>query len=220
MNVNYLDIGLLIFLLGFGAVGFIVGFTEKVFSIISWVGAALLSYYTYDWVRPWVYKWIEKPSIATLVTSLGLFIIYLALFSLLSKGLHDRIQKSMFKKADRYLGVLLGIATGYVVLILATLICRTIVPSNQYPEWSKDSIIWSSAEKGGNFMEGFLPLRKPTTDFFYAAEPKSIAAHAAPIKKTKSVSKKAAHPKNSPPKKRSYSAEDRQGLNSLVQEYT
>ena len=56
MNINYLDIGLLIFLLGFGAVGFIVGFTEKVFSIISWIGSAMLSYYTYDWVRPWVHK--------------------------------------------------------------------------------------------------------------------------------------------------------------------
>jgi uncharacterized membrane protein required for colicin V production len=220
MDVNYLDIGLVIFLLGFGLVGFIVGFTEKVFSIISWIGAAILSYYTYDWVRPWVHKWIEKPSIASMVTAIGVFIIYLALFSLLSKGLHDRIQKSMFKKADRYLGVLLGIVTGYVVLILAALICRTIVPEKQYPSWSKDSVIWTSAEKGGNFIESFLPLHKPTTDFFHAPQSKTLTKHPNPSKKIKSGSKKIVHPKKAAPKKRSYSPEDRKELNALVKEYT
>ena len=220
MNVNYLDIGLVIFLLGFGTVGFIVGFTEKVFSIISWIGSAILSYYTYDLVRPWADKWIEKPSIASMVTAIGLFVIYLALFSLLSKGIHDRIQKSMFKKADRYLGVLLGIATGYVVLILAALICRTIVPEKQYPTWSKDSVVWTSAEKGGNFMETFLPLHKPTTDFFHGGPSNGQKKQAVPVKKNKPIPKKPAPSKKSAPKKRSYSVEDRKELNTLVQEYT
>jgi membrane protein required for colicin V production len=218
MDINYLDIGLLIFLLGFGLVGFIVGFTEKVFSIISWVGSAILSYYTYDWVRPWVHKWIEKPSIASLVTSIGLFIIYLAIFSLLSKGIHDRIQKSMFKKADRYLGVLLGVASGYLVLILTALICRAVVPSSQYPKWSKDSILWNSAEKGGDFLEKFLPLGKPTTTFFHKEEltlAKPIMHVPKPKAKIISIPKKVM-----PPKKRGYSTEDRKELNTLVKEYT
>ena len=208
MNFNYLDIGLVCFLLGFGTVGYIVGFTEKVFSILSWASSTIITYYTYDWARPWVLQWIEKPPIASMVTAIGLFLIYLAIFSLLSKGIHDRIEKSMFKKADKYLGVLLGLASGYVVLILAALICRTITPSNQYPTWSADSILWNSAEKGGDFLEKFLPLSKPTTTFFHEKKPE------APEKKQKGTSKK------SHSKKSGYSKEDQQELNSLVKEYT
>lgn len=208
MNVNYLDIGLVCFLLGFGTVGYIVGFTEKVFSILSWAASTIITYYTYDWARPWVLQWIEKPPIASMVTAIGLFLIYLALFSLLSKGIHERIEKSMFKKADKYLGVLLGLASGYVVLILAALICRTVVPSNQYPAWSEDSILWNSAEKGGDFLEKFLPLSKPTTTFFHKAHPKILE------KKSRAPSKKI------PTKKSGYSEQDQQELNSLVKEYT
>ena len=210
MNINYLDIGLALFLLGFGAIGFIVGFTEKIFSILSWSGSAFTTYHTYNFVTPWIQKWIDKPSIVTVVSCVGLFLIYLALFSLLSKGIHERIEKSMFKKADRYLGILLGLASGYLVMILAALICRAVVPNNQYPTWSKDSIIWHSAEQGGNLLERFLPLGKPTTTFFHTEPTKT-----APIKKPKPKPKKIL-----PTKKTTYSAKDQKALDTLVKEYT
>src|SRR3546814_16472764 len=78
--------------------------SDLVLAIASWVGAAFVTLYAYPLVQPWVLGVIAVEFIASLLTGVGLFLITLVLFSVLTRILSNRIQQSSLGALDRSLG--------------------------------------------------------------------------------------------------------------------
>src|SRR3546814_11524853 len=100
----------------------------EVLAIASWVGAAFVTLYAYPLVQPWVLGVIAVEFIASLLTGVGLFLITLVLFSVLTRILSNRIQQSSLGALDRSLGLLFGFVRGALIVALAWLALGYVVP--------------------------------------------------------------------------------------------
>ena len=82
MPITWVDIAV-ISIIGISAVlAYLRGFTKETLSIIAWVGAILITYYSFDFLIPYANEFFGKGWIATLATIAGLFVFCLILLAL------------------------------------------------------------------------------------------------------------------------------------------
>src|SRR3546814_12264204 len=112
LPINLADLIVIVVLLVSGVFAFVRGFVHEVLAIASWVGAAFVTLYAYPLVQPWVLGVIAVEFIASLLTGVGLFLLTLVLFSVLTRILSNRIQQSSLRALDRSLGLLFGFVRG------------------------------------------------------------------------------------------------------------
>src|SRR3546814_14147884 len=74
-----------------------------------------------------LFRSIAVEFIASLLTGVGLFLITLVLFSVLTRILSNRIQQSSLGALDRSLGLLFGFVRGAVIVALAWLALGYVV---------------------------------------------------------------------------------------------
>src|SRR3546814_20486114 len=91
LPINLADLIVIVVLLVSGVFAFVRGFVHEVLAIASWVGAAFVTLYAYPLVQPWVLGVIAVDLIASLLTGVGLFLITLGLFSVLTRHLIRKI---------------------------------------------------------------------------------------------------------------------------------
>ncbi len=171
-HINWMDVILMAILLVFSIMGFITGFTEKFFSILSWVGAGISTLHLYPLAKPFAARYIENDTWATIATFAIIFLSLLIVFKLVTRFLSKSVKDSPLGSLDRGLGVILGALTGFFFLSCLTLAGRYFFTPSHYPEPLKVSKIWSWAEFGGYYLEKVLPplklsepLVKPLPDF-------------------------------------------------------
>jgi membrane protein required for colicin V production len=121
LPINLADLIVIIVLVVSGIFAFVRGFVHEVLGIASWVGAAFVTLYAFPLVQPYVLGVITVEFIASLLTGVGLFLVALVLFSVLTRILSNRIQQSSLGALDRSLGLLFGFARGAVIVVLAWL---------------------------------------------------------------------------------------------------
>lgn len=159
-HINWMDVILLAILLVFSIMGFISGFTEKFFSILSWVGAGIVTLHLYPLAKPLAARYIESDTWATIATFAIIFLILLIIFKLVTRFLSNSVKGGPLGSLDRGLGVILGALTGFFFLASMTLAGRYFFTPSHYPEPLKAAKIWSWAEFGGYYLEKILPPLK------------------------------------------------------------
>src|SRR3546814_2395400 len=92
LPINLADLIVIVVLLLSGFFAFVRGFVHEVLAVGSWVGAAFVTLYAYPLVQPWLLGVITVEFIASLLTGVGLFLITLVLFSVLTRMLSNRIR--------------------------------------------------------------------------------------------------------------------------------
>src|SRR3546814_3145097 len=140
LPINLADLIVIVVLLLSGFFAFVRGFVHEVLAVASWVGAAFVTLYAYPLVQPWLLGVITVEFIASLLTGVGLFLITLVLFSVLTRMLSNRIQQSSLGALDRSLGLLFGFARGAVIVVLAWLALGYMVAEDQRPAWIQEEI--------------------------------------------------------------------------------
>ncbi len=113
------DLIIVSILLFFAIAGYISGLSGKILSILTWAGSAAIGYFLYPHFSPFLTNYIENDLIRNGVSFAGIFVVFLILFSFLSSQLSGSIKKSKAGKADRNLGLVLGIFIGVSFLMLA-----------------------------------------------------------------------------------------------------
>ena len=135
MPITILD-GILIFvMLASALLAMIRGFTREVFSIASWVAAALITYLYWEDVLPFVKEYIADKNLSLGATVAGLFFITLIVVSLITMRISDLILDSRAGPLDRTLGFIFGAARGLILVVIAVLFLNFFIAPDRQPVW-------------------------------------------------------------------------------------
>lgn len=161
--MNWIDIALFALLLLFAVFGFIAGFTEKFFSIASWVGAGLLTSHVYPWLKPFGKQFISNDTLASIVTFGVIFLILLIIFKLATGRLSRSVKGSPLGSLDRALGVILGVFTGLFLLASLCLLNRAFFNVLENNSAFNHSKVWGFSQMNSTYLEKLLPhsIAKP-----------------------------------------------------------
>ena len=157
LPINLADLIVLIVLVISGIFAFVRGFVHEVLAVASWVGAAFVTLYAYPVVQPMVLGVITVEFIASLLTGVGLFLVTLVLFSVLTRILSNRIQQSSLGALDRSLGLLFGFARGAVIVVLAWLALDYMITEDERPGWIQEAKSRPLVERGADMLLTLVP---------------------------------------------------------------
>ena len=135
MSITVLDGILILIMLVSALLAMIRGFTREVFSIASWVAAALVTYLYWEDVLPFVKGYIDDKNLSLGATVAGLFFITLILVSLVTMRISDLILDSRAGPLDRTLGFIFGAARGLVLVVIAVLFLNFFIAPDRQPVW-------------------------------------------------------------------------------------
>ena len=114
------------------------GFSQEIFSLISWVSAFFISYFFAHLLFPIIVSLIGNQLISKFVSYFLVFIFFLFFLSYLTKKFSNSIKKSTVGMLDRSLGFIFGIFRGYVIISLIFFAFMTFY-SEKIPKWLDDS---------------------------------------------------------------------------------
>ncbi|WP_026379021.1 CvpA family protein [Afifella pfennigii] len=135
MPITLLD-GVLILVMFISAMlAMIRGFTREVFSIASWVIAAIVTYMFWQDVLPFTQGYVDDRTIAMVVTVAGIFFLTLIVVSLVTMRISDFILDSKAGPLDRTFGFLFGAARGLLLVVIAVLFLNFFISPDNQPEW-------------------------------------------------------------------------------------
>lgn len=135
MPITILD-GILIFVMLVSAVlAMIRGFTREVFSIASWVAAALVTYLYWEDALPFVQEYISDKNLSLGATVAGLFFLTLIIVSLITMRISDFILDSRAGPLDRTLGFIFGAVRGLLLVVIAVLFLNFFIAPDRQPIW-------------------------------------------------------------------------------------
>jgi membrane protein required for colicin V production len=157
LPINLADLIVIIVLVVSGIFAFVRGFVHEVLAVASWVGAAFVTLYAFPVVLPYVLGVIAVEFIAQLITAVGLFLITLVLFSVLTRILSNRIQQSSLGALDRSLGLLFGFVRGAVIVVLAWVALTYMVTEEERPAWLQDAKARPLVERGAGYLMALVP---------------------------------------------------------------
>jgi membrane protein required for colicin V production len=157
LPINLADLIIIVVLLASGVFALVRGFVHEVLGVASWVGAAFVTLYAYPLLQPWVLEVIAVEFIASLLTGVGIFLVTLVLFSVLTRIISNRIQQSSLGALDRSLGLLFGIARGAVIVVLAWLALGYLVTEEDRPGWIQEARSRPLVERGASLLLALVP---------------------------------------------------------------
>lgn len=126
--INLVDLAVVVIILVSALMAFARGLVAEVLSVGAWIGAALIALKAFPFAQGVLSQSIEHPVLANAVAGLGVFVVALAILSLLSHRIARAVRGSALSAVDRSLGFVFGVARGAVVVCLAYLLYIWLVP--------------------------------------------------------------------------------------------
>jgi membrane protein required for colicin V production len=200
--MNILDIGVILLLFLSAITGLILGFVRGGLFVISWLGSAVITFFTFPYMKPYTRQYIENDFFADLAAALIIFIIALILLFLLSSVIGSWVRNSRLNALDRSLGMLAGIITSTILLAGSYILAEKIWPPNKQPLWMLEAKALPLIRRGADAMHKLLP-----NNF----EPKARKAFRAKTSTTRKLIEKKAYERLINPNNRESNAQDRDG---------
>ena len=151
-------------LIVFGVLGlsallsFFRGFVREVLSLGAWVGASVITLYTFPDVAKWVEPKVGSEGIAAGIATLGTFMT-----ALITISLFNRLLLRLFKSGseigllDNGLGLIFGVARGALLIALAYYSMSLVMDKDDYPPWMKGSMTQPYVEKAAATIAKVAP---------------------------------------------------------------
>ncbi len=118
LQITIIDIIILIIVILSGGLAAVRGFVREFLSILSWAGAALIAVYGYPYAQPYAANLTDIKLFADAGTAITLFVVSLAILSIISNILSSGVKDSAVGPLDRALGFLFGIGRGVFLICL------------------------------------------------------------------------------------------------------
>ncbi len=160
---SYLDLAVLAIVLVSAILSMLRGFSREVLAIASWAAAAAAAYYFYPVVTPYLTPYIHKDVIAEAAAAALVFFATLIVVSLFTVRLSDAILNSKIGALDRTLGVVFGVARGFLLAVVAFAIFNWLVSDKQQPEWVKTAKMRPILTDTADRIVALLPEDAATT---------------------------------------------------------
>lgn len=170
-----MDIVVLVIVFVSAAVAFLRGFVREVLTIVGLVGASLVALTAGPALSPGLENWltadipadeIEKARLwgyipydvaASAIAYLGLFVITLVVLSIISHYVAKSVHAIGLGPVDRSLGVVFGIARGFVLLGLLYLPFHILMSEEEKEDWFGTSHTVSYVEYSSDMMVALMP---------------------------------------------------------------
>lgn len=168
LPVNITDILVIIVLLVSALLAYARGLVHEVLSVAGWVGGGLITFYLFPSVQPFVRELISFEIVADLITGIALFILSLAILSILTGTIAKRVQSSNLNALDRSLGFLFGLARGSILICLLYMSIKWMMPIVEQPSWLRNARTMPLIESGAQQLRKIIPgdsaISSDTTD--------------------------------------------------------
>ncbi|MDQ0326568.1 membrane protein required for colicin V production [Rhodopseudomonas julia] len=139
MPITLLDGVLLLIMFISAVLAMIRGFTREVFSIASWVVAAVVTYMFWQDLLPYTQQYVDDRTVALGLTVAGIFFITLIVVSLVTMRISDFILDSKAGPLDRTFGFIFGAARGLLLVVIAVLFLNFFISPEHQPTWIADA---------------------------------------------------------------------------------
>jgi len=163
---SYLDVALLAIIVLSGIVAMYRGLTREVLSILSWVaaaGACVFFVLKYKEEARGIADQFHAPVLVAQVAIGGIiFLIVLIIVHLITARISDTVLDSRVGAIDRILGLLFGLARGFVLVVIPFMFYESFVdkPEQQYP-WVRDAMSRPWIKSTGDSLKIMLQRMVP-----------------------------------------------------------
>ena len=151
------DIAILIILAISAFLALARGFVAEVLSIAGWLGAALVTLWTFNDARPYLRQYIEMQLLADILTGVGIFVVALVIFSTISHLIARVVKGSALSAVDRSLGFAFGVVRGAVLVCLAYLLLTWVFPETRRPPWLENARMLPWVQAGAEYLKTLVP---------------------------------------------------------------
>lgn len=163
---SYLDVALLAILALSGMVAMYRGLTREVLSILSWLaaaGACVFFVLKYKEEARGIADQFHAPVLVAQVAIGGIiFLVVLIIVHLITARISDTVLDSRVGAIDRILGLLFGLARGFVLVVIPFMFYESFVdkPEQQYP-WVRDAMSRPWIKSTGDSLKIMLQRMVP-----------------------------------------------------------
>jgi membrane protein required for colicin V production len=157
-SVNALDMAIAVVVLLSALVAYARGFVHSFLFVAAWVGAIFATFYGFAYVQPYAHDLIKVRWAADIAAGASIFIVTLAILSLISQAIGRAVKDSALNVVDRSLGFLFGILRGVVLVCLAYLVVEWAMPVEENrPAWVRSARSVPLISSGIVLMKSMLP---------------------------------------------------------------
>ncbi|MFQ6017119.1 MAG: CvpA family protein, partial [Kiloniellaceae bacterium] len=153
-------VGVLLVLVASGVFAFFRGLVHELLAVVSWIGAAIVTYSSFPYVKPVAHNFKSVPPlIAEIGAGVLIFLAVLVILSVLTRILSRRVRHSSLGALDRSLGLVFGFLRGAVLVCVAWLALIWMLPREDHPDWITEARSLPLVQRGGTILVDLIPPR-------------------------------------------------------------
>lgn len=156
-GITFGDVAILAILVIAGLMGLAWGLVKAILFVATWVGAALIAFYTYEEATPYFQELIQAPAYDVYIAPAGIFVVSLIVLFWVFSRIWLRVRKSEFSSLDRSLGLLGGLVVGLVLVCAAYLAANWELGEDELPTYIADARLRPYVQTGADVIRSFLP---------------------------------------------------------------
>ncbi len=155
--MNILDIILSGIILLSMVIGVMRGGTREIFGILGWLAAAALTLMWWEPARDVLTNYISTRWLATSISVVGILIVSLLLFTLLSRFIAKLIKASPLGGLDRFLGLVYGAVRGFTLVFVSFYILSQLIAGQMEIPLIKESKVGAMAQPTVEWVIKHIP---------------------------------------------------------------
>ena len=157
LPINVFDAVVILILLISAFLAYMRGFVHEVLSVGGWIGTIFATFYGLPYVTPYARKLIKIEWGADLAAGIVIFILFLVMFSYITRAISKRVEGSMLNALDRALGFLFGMARGAIVVCILYIGISIVIPKEEHPKLIFKAKSMELISPGAEFLLEILP---------------------------------------------------------------
>lgn len=241
-SLSYVDIIIACSFLLFIIIGVVRGFTNDILSLLTWLGAIVITKELFPVTQPFARQVISEPFFSDVILAFLIFILSLICLVFIAKSISRLVRKSALNGLDRTFGIFSGSFRAVVLLVGAYFIILMFYKTGETPQELRNARLLAAVHIPARYAHDYLIPKdlfpKRLLKHLYGEQsvyqdqtdiPDLVKSLSSPQPKNQSQSKPESATKSKksekPPEQKSikptengYHSKDRQALESLIQD--
>ncbi len=139
--MNWADWAIIGILVLSSTIGLVRGLLKEAFALAVWVAAIIVAKTFNEELTFLLVNVISTPSLRELVAFAILFVLTLLVGAMLSYLLGALVKMTGLSGTDRLLGMLFGVARGFIIVMLIIVFLPSLLPVDQDPWWQESMLV-------------------------------------------------------------------------------
>lgn len=156
MPISVLDIAVLGVVVISAVLAAVRGFAREVLAVLAWVIAGLAAFFLHKSLLPFTLQYISHDKIALGITIAAIFIVTLVIMSLITVQISDLILDSRIGALDRTLGLIFGVARGFLICVIGWILFGMFLLQGKVPDWATNAKTRPMLESTGDGIVSFF----------------------------------------------------------------